>query len=212
VRLTGLVEAAFLNILLGVVLFDPGEQGLGVTGDGIAKARLLLEWERGAEELDARGEQELERGVGHAAQHRAEVAALGRGGGHIKPMRRGGIGHTREAEPVDQRGVLDEVGAQVGHVALAFVQLNEIGGGEGGTRVRVGAGPSAVGRAFGEVGPGERTKQIAILLDDWVGCDPGGQRRVGMRQRAGGVGQSGRTRRPAEEGRAQPVERSSEIG
>src|SRR5919202_573872 len=92
---------------------------------------------------------------------------------------------ARKAEQVDQRGMLDEIGAQVGHVALVLVQLDEKGGDEGRTGRRLRTGPGAVAGPLGELRPGQRPEEGAVLLDDRVGGDPGGQRSVGVRQREG---------------------------
>jgi hypothetical protein len=68
-RLAVLVEAAFLYVLLGIVLLDPGEERLGITGDGCAELGLLGGRELVAQERDGGLEQELERVIGQGAQH-----------------------------------------------------------------------------------------------------------------------------------------------
>lgn len=104
--------------------------------------------------------------------------------------------------------MLDQVSAQVGHVALVRVELDEVGGDEGGARHGLGAGPGAVVRARGELGPGKGAEQGAVLLGDGIGGNPGGQRPVGVGERTRGVRQGGGRGRPAPvgEGGVQPVE------
>ncbi|NTV64395.1 MAG: hypothetical protein HGA65_12775 [Oscillochloris sp.] len=93
--------------LFGVVLLNPGEQGLGIAGDSIAEGGLLGLGQGILEQLDARREQELEGGVGEVAQHGAELAARGDAGGDIETVRRGRVENAGEAEAVDQGGMLD---------------------------------------------------------------------------------------------------------
>jgi len=59
VGLFGLVKPAFFDELLGVVLLDPGENGLGVAGNRVAKGGLLLRRECRFEQVNAGTEQEL---------------------------------------------------------------------------------------------------------------------------------------------------------
>lgn len=84
--------------------------------------------------------------------------------------------------------MLKEVGAQAGHVALALVELDEVGGDERDAGVGRGAGEGVVGGALGEVGPGQAAEQGAVLLDDRVGFDPLRERRLGVDERTGVVG------------------------
>jgi hypothetical protein len=98
--------------------------------------------------------------------------------------------------------VFDQVLAQAGHVALAFFELDEIGGDEGSAGYRLWAGPGAVGRPFGEMLPVEVGQQPEILLGDGAILDELGQDGLGLgqaaeirpRERYGGWGRRGQAR------------------
>ena len=82
------------------------------------------------------------------------MATGGDTGGDSKAVGRGGVGNAGKAEPIDQGGMRDQIGAQVGHIPGVRVELDEIGGGEGDTRVGLRARPGAVGGTLGELLPG----------------------------------------------------------
>src|SRR5512138_3752281 len=108
--------------------------------------------------------------------------------------------------------MLDEEAAQIRHVALTLVQLYEVGGDKRGARVGAWTRPIAIGGPLGELVPRQITDEGAIVLDERIVGDPGGQRSVGMGERAGDVGRrrgaSGLA--PGQAG-AQVLERGSEI-
>jgi hypothetical protein len=179
--LPGLV-VAITQALLGVVFLDPGDNVLGVHGDGVAERHVGRQFP--AQGRDGAVEQELERGVGQVAQHAAEVLGRGQAGGHVEAPGVGGRGDEREAQEPDQRRVFDQVLAQVGHVALAFFELDQVGRHEGGAGRRRGAGPGAVGRPFGEVFPVQVGQQLAVLLGHGAVAHEAGQVGVGLGQAA----------------------------
>jgi hypothetical protein len=129
----------------------------------------------------------------------------------IEAVRSRRVKDALEAQPVDQGGMVDEELAQVGHEALAFVEFDKISGDEGSAEVRQRSGEGAVGRALGELRPGERADERAILGDEWVALDPGRQPGERVLERAGVVGRRRGRMGRAREGGAQPLERTGKI-
>lgn len=143
-------------------------------------------------------------GIVQFAQHAAQLAAQGHGAGDVKAVGGGRVGDQREAEQPDQRGVLEQVAAQLAHRGQPLVQLDEIGGDIRGPRGRRRAGPGAVGGPLREVGPVERAEQLEVALGHRAGGDEGGEHcggpgqlgQVGPPQRCDRWGGAGRLRRP----------------
>ena len=86
------------------------------------------------------------------------------------------------------------------------MEFDQEGSDEGRARVWLRARPGAVGRAFGEAGPGQAAEQRAILLDQRVALDPGGQWGVGVSERAAVKWHEWRADGPALEGSAEALE------
>ena len=208
--LAGLVQPPLLDILLGVVLLDPGEDGLGIAGDHVAEGGLLRRGQSGFEPLDAGREQELQGGVRQLTQHAAELPARRDAGGHVEAAGRRRVGHAGEAEPVDQGRVFQQIGAQVAHEPLVLLELDQVGRDEGGAGLRGWPRPGAVGRALGELAPGQVAEQGAVLLHHRVGGDPGGQDGVRLGERTRDLNDDGRADRRAAKRGEQPVEDSGE--
>src|SRR6185436_13150911 len=91
---------------------------------------------------------------------------------------------TLEAVPPHQGRMLNQKGAQIGHVALALLKLDKIGSDEGGTWVGGRARPGTLSGALGEVSPGEGAEERAVMEDEGVLLDPFGKRKMRMGERA----------------------------
>ena len=161
--LAGLVVAV-LDVLLGVVLGDPGQDVLGVAGDGVAEVDVGRQC--GGDDLYSGVEQELGGGVIQLAQHPAELTPRGQAVGDREAVGGRGVGRQRKAQNPDQRRVFTQVTAQVAHRAQPFGEFDQIGRNVRRARCGGGAGPGILGGALREVLPVEWPEQRQVSAGD----------------------------------------------
>jgi hypothetical protein len=181
-RLAGGVKALF-DVLFRVVLFDPGEDVLGVDGDHLAEGGGQIGRQLRANELDAAGEQELQGRIVQFAEHARQLAARWQTGVDIEAVSGVRIGLEAKAEQPDQGRVLAEVATQGAHGRFLLMQLDQEGGDERRTGGGYRSGPGAVGGPLGKVCPVEIAEHGAIRLGHRAGRNEGRQRQIGVRKR-----------------------------
>jgi len=151
---------------------------LGVAVDDVAQEHIVGQFM--VDEGHRAVEEELQGGVVEMAQDATEVAGGGQAGIGVKAP---GVGVGRDegkAEDPEQGRVIDQVLAQIGHVAYVLVELDQIGSHEAGAGDRWGSRPGTMGIALRKVFPVQRGEQVQALACQRAFGDKGGQHHVGL--------------------------------
>ena len=160
--LAGLVIAAFFNESARIVLLYPGDDMLGIQGDGSPEVRLRGQFV--LQNMNGAVEQELQDLVVERAQDRQEEPLVRDARVGVEAPREGRSRMQGKAQNPDQGRVIDQVVPQVGHIAFVLVKLDQVGGHKGGARARGEAGPGTTWVPFGKVLPVQRPQQPQVAL------------------------------------------------